>query len=147
MTSDFCIALHALVYLDHKGMALSSAALADNICANPARVRKVMAMLVDAGLALAREGLDGGYCSAKPAARIRLDDIARALDVSFASMSWRSGDSQKDCLVSSGMAGAMDRILARLNEACYKTLHAQTVADIEEELLNRRAKEKSRGRV
>ena len=43
MTSEFAIAVHALVFLNHKGETLSSDALADNVCTNPARVRKVMA--------------------------------------------------------------------------------------------------------
>ena len=45
MTSEFAIAVHALVYLNHKGETVSSEALAENICTNPARVRKVMAKL------------------------------------------------------------------------------------------------------
>lgn len=45
MKSDFSVAVHALVYLSVKGCTLSSDALADNICTNAARVRKVMARL------------------------------------------------------------------------------------------------------
>ena len=43
MNSDFCVAVHGMVYLYHKKCQLSSDELADNICTNPARVRKVMA--------------------------------------------------------------------------------------------------------
>ena len=42
MTSDYCVAVHALVYLNHKAKVLSSEELAENICTNPARVRKVI---------------------------------------------------------------------------------------------------------
>ena len=56
MKSDFSVAVHALVYLSVKGCTLSSDALADNICTNAARVRKVMARLKKAGLVGAREG-------------------------------------------------------------------------------------------
>ncbi|MFR5902988.1 MAG: transcriptional regulator, partial [Neglectibacter timonensis] len=35
MTSEFTIAVHALVYLNHKAQLLSSEALAKNICTNP----------------------------------------------------------------------------------------------------------------
>ena len=45
MTSEFAIGVHALVYLGHKKEIISSEALSDNICANPARIRKVMAKL------------------------------------------------------------------------------------------------------
>ena len=62
MKSDFSVAVHALVYLSVKGCTLSSDALADNICTNAARVRKVMARLKKAGLVGAREGSEGGFC-------------------------------------------------------------------------------------
>ena len=45
MTSEFGIAVHAMVFLHHKGDMVSSEVLAEPICTNPARVRKVMAQL------------------------------------------------------------------------------------------------------
>ena len=45
MTSEFAIAVHALVYLNHKQETLASVELAKNVCTNPARIRKVMAKL------------------------------------------------------------------------------------------------------
>lgn len=46
MTGEFSIAVHALVFLNHhQGEILSSEALAENVCTNPARIRKVMAKL------------------------------------------------------------------------------------------------------
>lgn len=35
MTGNFCVAVHALVYLNHKGETVSSEKLAENICTNP----------------------------------------------------------------------------------------------------------------
>ena len=56
MTSEFSVAVHALVFLNHKGGYLPSELLADNICTNPARVRKIMAQLKKAGLPETRHG-------------------------------------------------------------------------------------------
>ena len=56
MNSEFCIAVHGLVFLKLKKQCLSSEALAENICTNPARVRKVMAKLKKAGLVSTKEG-------------------------------------------------------------------------------------------
>ena len=75
MKSDFSVAVHALVYLSVKGCTLSSDALADNICTNAARVRKVMARLKKAGLVGAREGSEGGFCPQVPPAELTLDDF------------------------------------------------------------------------
>ena len=44
MDSSFNLAVHALVCLSHSGRSLSSEALAENICTNPARVRRVKAV-------------------------------------------------------------------------------------------------------
>ena len=51
MNGDYSLAVHALVYLDHRNTHLPSQILAENICTNAARVRKVMRPLAAAGLA------------------------------------------------------------------------------------------------
>ena len=56
MNSDFCVAVHGMVYLNHKNCQLSSEELAENICTNPARVRKVMAKLKKKNLVQTKEG-------------------------------------------------------------------------------------------
>ena len=56
MTSEFTIAVHALVFLSHKGTYYSSEGLADNVCTNAARIRKVMAKLKKADLIKTKEG-------------------------------------------------------------------------------------------
>ena len=60
MTGEYAVAVHALVYLYHRGTTVSSEVLAKNICTNPARVRKVMAKLKRGGLVTTREGSEGG---------------------------------------------------------------------------------------
>ena len=59
MTSEFTVAIHGLVYLHHRGETASSEVLAQNICTNPARVRKVMAKLKKAGLVEHQRGRCG----------------------------------------------------------------------------------------
>ena len=55
MDSSFNLAVHALVCLSHSGRSLSSEALAENICTNPTRVRRVLAGLKKAGMVETRE--------------------------------------------------------------------------------------------
>ena len=81
MNSEFCIAVHGLVFLKLKKQCLSSEALAENICTNPARVRKVMAKLKKAGLVSTKEGSEGGYSLAKNAQQITLKQISAALQI------------------------------------------------------------------
>ena len=76
MTSEFSVAVHALVFLNHKGTTYSSEGLAENICTNPARIRKVMAKLKKAGLVETKEGIDGGYHCIEETDQISLHTIA-----------------------------------------------------------------------
>ena len=115
MTGNFCVAVHALVYLNHKGETVSSEKLAENICTNPTRVRKVMSMLKKKGLVKSQEGLDGGYILSDKKENISLGQILDAINEKTVCLNWHRGDDDMDCLIASGMAGIMDNIVENLN--------------------------------
>ena len=138
MTSEFTIAVHALVFLSHKGTYYSSEGLADNVCGNAARIRKVMAKLKKADLIKTKEGADGGYFFHREAREVDLQMIADALDTPFVAASWKSGDPDRDCLVSSGMAGVMTEIYDTLDQECRKRLKLITIYDIEDRIFSKR---------
>lgn len=135
MTGEFAMAVHALVYLDYRGCSLPSEQLAQNICTNAARVRKVMAKLRRAGLVYTREGAVGGYTMAVNAREITLNRVLEAVGEQVISSVWRPGDPQMDCLVSSGMAHVMDELYRDLNGLCAQHLGAITVKEIQTALL------------
>ena len=134
MNADYNVAVHALVLMAHRGTGLSSDELARNICTNAARVRKVMAPLRAAGIVGSREGRDGGYHLARPARQITLAQVAQALDVRFISCEWSSGDTDMDCVIASGMAGAMDEVYDELNMLCRQRLDGRTIAELEQKV-------------
>lgn len=131
MTGEFSLAVHALVYLNHKRTSLSSEALAENICTNPARVRKVMAALKRAGLISTKEGAEGGYAFLGDAGRVTLRRVAEAVDARFVKAGWHSGSEDMECLVASGMAGIMEGIYTGLDRQCLEQLEQITIADID----------------
>ena len=137
MNSDFCVAVHALVYLNHKNSIVSSEELADNICTNSARVRKVMSKLKKANLVETREGTVGGYRFVGNANDVSLDIISDALDTRFVEMNWRSGSHDKACLVASGMSDVMDDIIEDIDESCRKILREKTIAQIDERIFKK----------
>ena len=112
MNGDHSLAVHALVYLDHRATHLPSQILAENICTNAARVRKVMRPLASAGLIATKEGAEGGYALARPAAEITLRAVAEATGTTFVKVNWTPGDVHEDCLVSSSMGAVMNDIYA-----------------------------------
>ncbi len=134
MNGVFSLAVHALVYLHHKDCLLSSEALAENICTNPARVRKVMAMLKNAGLVETKAGNAGGYSFLGDARTTTLRQVADAVNTRFVESAWRSGDVDMDCLVASGMADIMDDIYEKLDAQCRDGLRNITIADIDQRI-------------
>lgn len=132
MTGEFAIAVHALVFLNHKEELISSEVLADNVCTNPARIRKIMSKLKKAGLVTTKEGLEGGYLFQLDASGVTLKQISEAVEADFVSSSWKSGSQEKQCMISSGMAGAMDGIYRDLDELCKNHLQQITVKDIDQ---------------
>lgn len=134
MTSEFTIGVHALVYLSHKNETLSSELLAENICTNPARVRKVMSKLKRKGLVDTREGIRGGYHIGRPSKEISLKEVNDALQEPLIKASWKSGDPDMECMVASGMAGIMDAIYGELNTLCLLHLNKISIADIENKI-------------
>lgn len=136
MNSDFIVGLHAMVFLHHKGTTQRSGELADNICTNPGRVRRVMAQLGKAGLVETREGRFAGGFSYGKTKKVTLGEISRALGTKFADAVWRSGDAGKDCRVACGMGGYIDGLYEELNRRCNCYLDTVTVADVERELFS-----------
>lgn len=134
MTGEFAVAVHALVYLKKRGGTLDSEALARNVCTNPARVRKVMAKLKQAGLVQAKAGAEGGYRFSLDPSAVTLRQIADALHEVPVMAGWRSGDASMDCMVASGMATVMDRVYEELNRACLSKLSDIALSDVEAQL-------------
>ena len=104
MDSSFNLAVHALVCLSHSGRSLSSEALAENICTNPTRVRRVLAGLKKGG-----DGGDPGGLGRRlpPDGRSgepSLRQVAEAVNTRFVDCAWHSGDIDRDCAICSGMA-------------------------------------------
>mgnify|MGYP003183010339 CR=1 FL=1 len=122
MDSSFNLAVHALVCLSHSGRSLSSEALAENICTNPTRVRRVLAGLKKAGMVETREGLDGGYRLTADPATLSLQQVAEAVNTRFVDCAWHSGDIDRDALYRS------------MNEQCAAYLSRITITDIETQL-------------
>ena len=134
MNSDFIVAVHALVFLHHKQETLSSEMIAENVCTNPVRVRRVMARLGKAGLVETRRGCAyGGYCY-KKTGPVTLRQLADALDIHFVDITWRSGYPHMECRIASGMTGYMDSLFTQLDALCKSRLEQITIAEIEKEL-------------
>ena len=141
MTAEFALAIHGLVYLYHRGEMVTSEELAQNICTNPARVRKVMAKLHKAGLISASEGKGSGYLISKSGGRTSLLQVLHALSERPVNQKWRSGEINRPCQISSGMAEVMDEVYSEMNRCCCDYLATRTISDIDGQLTSDKQKQ------
>jgi Rrf2 family protein len=136
MNSEFAIAVHALVFLNHEQESLSSEQIAENVCTHPVRIRKVLSQLKKAGFVATKEGNHGGYSFAGDPKQITLDRVCRILRDTPVEVKQSTGDVDMDCQIASGMAAVMDRIYEKMNERCYDELSHITIDDIDHVLFD-----------
>lgn len=134
MTSEFAIAVHALVYLYHTKVTAASDILAKNVCTNPVCIRRVMGKLKKAGIIETKEGLGGGYHIAEESGETNLRDICAALEVEAVRNSWRSGNLENSCMIACGMSGVVDQIVSDMNKICEDYLQGIRISDIERQI-------------
>lgn len=138
MTSEFAIAVHAIVFLNHMQKPVSSKVLGESVCTNPARIRKIMTKLKQAELIETKEGIGGGYLYHGNPDSLSLEQICKALQVSVVSSAWKTGNQNMDCLIGSGMADIMDGIYQELDDVCMEKLSHITITMIDEKIFSNR---------
>ena len=129
----FPVAAHALAYLAHKGAtsaeaAVSSAELATSIPTNPVVVRRVTAMLAKAGLIATRPGANGGAWLLRPADRIDLGEVLKA--VNGCAHLGLPPPGAPECPVGQKIPKAVGAAIDAANAAAVERLSKVSVADL-----------------
>ena len=95
MTSEFAIAVHALVFLDRSNATIASEELADNVCTNPVCIRRVMGKLKKSRSDRDKRRHGRRLPDRKANSDITLRQISDALENTLVKTSWRSGNPDK----------------------------------------------------
>ncbi|MGG1253462.1 Rrf2 family transcriptional regulator [Brevibacillus agri] len=131
MNSEFTIAVHSLALLAHlPGHMASSELIAQNVCTNPARIRKIMGILRKNGFVKTKEGVGGGYMLACDPGDVTLAAIYRSISTGTLKPHWCSGDPKEACLVSANMHGVMDQIFTEAELYYTKYLEQLTIQTV-----------------
>lgn len=138
MTSELAIAIHTLVFLNHKGDCQSSEKIAENVCTNPVCIRRILSKLKKADLIGTKEGIEGGAYFIREPEAVSLDMVLAALHETPISVSKRTGDLDMECLIASNMAFVMDEIYEKMNKGCIQKLREITIRDIDERIFGRK---------
>lgn len=131
VNSDFVIALHSLVLLANlpEHMA-NSETIAENVCTNPARIRKVMSTLRKNGFVKTKEGIGGGYILNCHPSEITLSQIYLTVAAGSLKPHWCTGDPEQTCVISSNTQGVMDEIFRDAEIYLQAYLNQLTVFDV-----------------
>ncbi|MDP4083252.1 MAG: Rrf2 family transcriptional regulator [Bacillota bacterium] len=137
MNSDFVIASHSLVLLANlPGHMANSEMIAENVCTNPARVRKIMSTLRKNGLVKTKEGIGGGYILNCDPEKTTLSQIYKASSYGSLKPHWCTGDPEKSCVISSNTQVIMDQIFNESELHLQSFFNQITISNVLERIKN-----------
>lgn len=123
------MAAHALALLSQSDEGYPSAYIASSVNTHAVFLRRILRDLVDAGLVEAREGRAGGYRLSRPAARISLAEVYRAVEPG-GPLAPSPAEPNPRCPVGAGMRGAFAEASGLAARGLLDALAARSVADL-----------------
>ena len=130
MNSRFAVAVHILTLLEQQqGDPVTSEYIAGSVNTNPSLVRRLVGMLTNAGLTSSQLGSGGGTLLARPASKISLLDVYRAVDEGelFAMHRERPNPA---CPIGRNIQAALETHFATASKALEDELRQVTIADV-----------------
>src|SRR5512142_3238115 len=120
---------HAVALLARSGEGRPSALLASSVNTHAVFLRRILRDLVSAGLVEAREGRAGGYRLTRPAERITLAEVYRAVEPE-GPLAPSPSEPNCHCPVGAGMRAAFADAARAAQRGLLAALEDRTVADL-----------------
>ena len=130
MDTKFSVALHILTMISESKENLSSQALAESVGTNASYIRKVIALLKNAGLIQSHQGKMGYQLSKSPKDITLLNIYFATQEVSHISLFPVHQNSNPDCPVGKHIQGAVSPLFASAEAQLEKELAQQTLEDV-----------------
>jgi Rrf2 family protein len=129
MNSRFAVAVHILTLIARSGgEPVSSEYIAASVNTNPSLVRRLLSQMTRAGLTTSQMGTGGGALLARPADRITLRDVYRAVDEGEIFGLHREQPSPR-CPVGRNIQGMLETRFDAAKRALEAELDRTTIAD------------------
>src|SRR2546423_11673358 len=129
-SSCFAVAVHVLALLARAGdEPVKSDSVAASVNTNPVVIRRILCALGRARLITSQSGAAGGSRLARPAERITLRDVYRAVEGGDTFMMHRQPPSRR-CVVGANIGAVLGGVLRETNAAVERALAQTTLADI-----------------
>ena len=130
MDTKFSVALHILTMISESKDTLSSQALATSVGTNASYIRKVIALLKNAGLIQSHQGKTGYQLSKSPKEVTLLEIYFATQEVSHISLFPVHQNSNPDCPVGKHIQAAVSPLFASAEAQLEKELAHQTLEDV-----------------
>ncbi|MFT4069640.1 Rrf2 family transcriptional regulator [Paraburkholderia sp.] len=128
-SSRFAFAVHVLALLSLQGgVPLSSEMIAGSVNTNPALIRRLLAMLAQAGLTTSQLGSGGGALLARPPEQITLLEVYHAVEDAQL-LALHREDPNPACMVGRHIQGVLRGVIDEAQRAMEASLAARTLAD------------------
>jgi len=127
--SRFAVAVHALTVIACRAAERhTSRAIAGSIATNPVVIRRLLSSLARAGIVESAHGAKGGFRLAKPASKVTLHDVYKAVEegVFFAQREQKN----EKCPVACRMQAILGGVFARVESKVVPELKRTSLADI-----------------
>lgn len=132
-SSRFAVAVHILTLLASAEGPVPSSLIAGSVGTNPALIRRLVAQLAEAGFVTSQMGATGGATLARPADRITLLDVFRAVESSVL-IALPPNAPNPACEVGREITGVLERATERAQAAMEAELARQTIAGMLDEV-------------
>lgn len=127
---QFSSALYVLMTLAyHQDRKMNSKEIALGLKTNPVVVRRLMALLSEAGLINSRKGRDGGVWLAKSPSKLSLADIYKAVELPGMISEFQK-PALKKCAVSCSMKKIVSQVSVSLESDIRKSLTKTKLSDL-----------------
>ncbi|WP_048788898.1 Rrf2 family transcriptional regulator [Streptococcus sp. 1171_SSPC] len=130
MDTKYSVALHILTMISESKDTLSSQALATSVGTNASYIRKVIALLKNAGLIQSHQGKTGYQLSKSPKDITLLNIYFATQEVSHISLFPVHQNSNPECPVGKHIQAAVSPLFARAEAQLEKELAQQTLEDV-----------------
>lgn len=130
MDTKFSVSLHILTMISESKDTLSSQALATSVGTNASYIRKVIALLKNAGLIQSHQGKTGYQLSKSPKEVTLLEIYFATQEVNHISLFPVHQNSNPDCPVGKHIQGAVSPLFASAEAQLEKELAQQTLENV-----------------
>jgi Rrf2 family protein len=147
MNTRFAVAIHILTMLEQsRGEPVTSEYLAGSVNTNPSLIRRLLSQLARAGLTTSQMGNGGGALLAKPADRITLLDVYRAMAESADVIPMHQAPNP-NCPVGRNIQGVLEARFDAAERALGLELAQTTIADLRADVVRRERRRRTGSRA